>query len=43
MAGLTGWQRLFWIGIIFGMFIIVLTIVMAVLFNWYAGKKEAEG
>ena len=31
------------VGIIFGMFIIVLTIVMAVLFNWYAGKKEAEG
>ena len=31
------------IGIIFGMFIIVLTIVMAVTFNWYAGKKEAEG
>ena len=31
------------VGIIFGMFIIILTIVMAVLFNWYAGKKEAEG
>jgi nucleotide-binding universal stress UspA family protein/uncharacterized membrane protein (DUF485 family) len=31
------------VGIIFGFFIIVLTIVMAVLFNWYAGKKEAEG
>lgn len=31
------------VGIIFGMFIIFLTIVMAVTFNWYAGKKEAEG
>jgi len=31
------------VGIIFGLFIIVLTIVMAVLFNWYAGKMEAEG
>jgi nucleotide-binding universal stress UspA family protein/uncharacterized membrane protein (DUF485 family) len=31
------------VGIIFGMFIILLTIVMAVTFNWYAGKKEAEG
>lgn len=31
------------VGIIFGMFIILLTIVMAVWFNYYAGKKEAEG
>lgn len=31
------------VGIIFGMFIILLCIVMAVTFNWYAGKKEAEG
>ncbi|HEY3419619.1 MAG TPA: universal stress protein [Methanomassiliicoccales archaeon] len=31
------------VGIVFGMFIILLTIVMAVMFNWYAGKKEAEG
>ena len=31
------------VGIIFGVFIILLTIVMAVTFNWYAGKKEAEG
>jgi nucleotide-binding universal stress UspA family protein/uncharacterized membrane protein (DUF485 family) len=31
------------VGIVFGMFIILLTIVMAVTFNWYAGKKEAEG
>jgi nucleotide-binding universal stress UspA family protein/uncharacterized membrane protein (DUF485 family) len=31
------------VGIVFGMFIIILTIIMAVAFNWYAGKKEAEG
>lgn len=31
------------VGIVFGVFIILLTIVMAVVFNWYAGKKEAEG
>ena len=31
------------VGIIFGLFIIILTIVMAVVFNWYAGKKEADG
>ena len=31
------------VGIIFGVFVILLTIVMAVVFNWYAGKKEAEG
>jgi uncharacterized membrane protein (DUF485 family) len=31
------------VGIVLGIFIIVLTIVMALTFNWYAGKKEAEG
>jgi nucleotide-binding universal stress UspA family protein len=31
------------VGIVFGVFIIMLTIVMAVTFNWYAGRKEAEG
>jgi nucleotide-binding universal stress UspA family protein/uncharacterized membrane protein (DUF485 family) len=31
------------LGIVFGVFVILLTIVMAVVFNWYAGKKEAEG
>ncbi len=31
------------VGIIFGVFIIMLAIVMALVFNWYAGMKEAEG
>jgi nucleotide-binding universal stress UspA family protein/uncharacterized membrane protein (DUF485 family) len=30
------------VGVIFGVFVILLAIVMAVVFNWYAGKKEAE-
>jgi nucleotide-binding universal stress UspA family protein/uncharacterized membrane protein (DUF485 family) len=30
------------VGIVFGLFVILLAIIMAVVFNWYAAKKEAE-
>ncbi len=30
------------LGIVFGLFVIVLAIVMAIAFNWYAGKKEKQ-
>jgi nucleotide-binding universal stress UspA family protein/uncharacterized membrane protein (DUF485 family) len=30
------------LGLAFGLFVIVLAIVMAVVFNWYAGKKEKQ-
>jgi hypothetical protein len=28
------------LGLVFGLFVIVLAIIMAIAFNWYAGKKE---
>ncbi len=31
------------VGIVFGVFVILLAIIMALVFNWYAGMKEAEG
>jgi nucleotide-binding universal stress UspA family protein/uncharacterized membrane protein (DUF485 family) len=31
------------VGVVFGVFVILLAIVMALVFNWYAGMKEAEG
>ena len=30
------------LGVVFGFFVIILAIVMAIGFNWYAGKKEKE-
>jgi nucleotide-binding universal stress UspA family protein len=30
------------LGLVFGLFVIILAIVMAIGFNWYAGRKEKE-